>query len=140
MSLNSEQAALAGLIFQTYVMEHHRTDVLQILQEPDEDAHYSLVVNAMNLFEANMEVGEYFNAFPSRVLHVFDEALQAAALAVSRSEAPQSSFRLKRNLHVRVSGKATKCTDRGTPENGLCVCGKEITLDNGNGAKRIMGS
>lgn len=105
MWLNSEQVSLTGLIFETYVMEHHRADVLQILQEPDEDAHYSLVVNALTLFEANMEVGEYFNAFPSQVLRIFDKALQSAALAVSRSEQLQSSFRLKRNLHVRVSGK-----------------------------------
>ncbi|XP_053469833.1 DNA helicase MCM9 [Ictalurus furcatus] len=104
MWLNSEQVALTSLMFETYVTEHHRNDILQILQEPDEDAHYSLVVNAMNLFEANMEVGEYFNALPSQVLPIFDEALHAAALAVSRSEPPLSSFRMKRNLHVRVSG------------------------------------
>ncbi|KAG7316378.1 hypothetical protein KOW79_019919 [Hemibagrus wyckioides] len=104
MWLNSEQTALAGLMFQSYVTEHHRNDILQILQEADEDAHYSLVVNAMTLFEANMEVGEYFNACPSQVLHVFDEALHAAALAVSRAEPPQGCVKLKRNLHVRVSG------------------------------------
>ncbi|MCI4389668.1 hypothetical protein PGIGA_G00101130 [Pangasianodon gigas] len=104
MWLNSEQVALTSVMFETYVTEHHRNDILQILQEPDEDAHYSLVVNAMTLFEANMEVGEYFNAFPSQVLHIFDEALHAAALAISRSEPLQSSFRLKRNLHVRISG------------------------------------
>ncbi|GAA6068215.1 DNA helicase MCM9 isoform X1 [Tachysurus ichikawai] len=105
MWLNSEQTALAGLMFESYVLEHHRNDILQILQEPDEDAHYSLVVNAMTLFEANMEVGEYFNACPHQVLHVFDEALHAAVLAVSRFEPPQSSLKLKHNLHVRVSGK-----------------------------------
>lgn len=108
MWLNSEQVALTGLTFETYVMEHHRNDILQILQERDEDAHYSLVVNAMTLFEANMEVGEYFNASPSLVLTVFDEALHAAALALSRAEPPQSSFRMKRNVHVRISGKMTE--------------------------------
>ncbi|KAK2864296.1 hypothetical protein Q7C36_003450 [Tachysurus vachellii] len=104
MWLNSEQTALAGLVFESYVTEHHRNDILQILQEPDEDAHYSLVVNAMTLFEANMEVGEYFNACPHQVLHVFDEALHAAVLSISRSEPLQSSLKLKHNLHVRVSG------------------------------------
>ncbi|KAF7690512.1 DNA helicase MCM9 [Silurus meridionalis] len=104
MSLNSEQVALTGLVFQTYVTEHHRNEVLQILREPNDDAHYSLVVNAMTLFEANMEVAEYFNAFPIQVLPIFDEALHAAALAVSRSEPSSSSCRMKRNLHVRISG------------------------------------
>lgn len=107
MGLNSEQVALTGLMFESYVTEHHRNDILQILQEPDEDAHYSLVVNAMTLFEANMEVGEYFNAFPSQVLPIFDNGLHAAALAISQSEPLQSMLRLKRNLHVRVSGKTT---------------------------------
>lgn len=102
MWLNSEQVALTGLMFQSYVMEHHRDDILQILHQRDEDTHYSLVVNAMTLFEANMEVAEYFNALPGQVLSIFDEALHAAALAVSRADA-----RPKRNLHVRVSGKAT---------------------------------
>lgn len=102
MWLNSEQVALTALMFQSYVTEHHRDDILQILHQRDEDAHYSLVVNAMTLFEANMEVAEYFNAFPGQVLSIFDEALHAAVLAVSRADA-----RPKRNLHVRVSGKAT---------------------------------
>lgn len=108
MCLNSEQAALTGLMFESYVTEHHRNDIAQILQEPDEDAHYSLVVNAMTLFEANMEVGEYFNACPSQVLPIFDKALHAAALAISRAEPLHGSCKPKRNLHVRVSGKTVE--------------------------------
>ncbi|XP_027011281.2 DNA helicase MCM9 isoform X2 [Tachysurus fulvidraco] len=132
MWLNSEQTALAGLMFESYVTEHHRNDILQILQEPDEDAHYSLVVNAMTLFEANMEVGEYFNACPHQVLQVFDEALHAAALAVSRSEPPQSSLKLKRNLHVRVSGDDITVYgvvwQRWKPLYQDCRCDVEIVL------------
>ncbi|KAI4895691.1 hypothetical protein NFI96_024783 [Prochilodus magdalenae] len=104
MSLNPEQVALVGLVFETYVIEHHRSDILQILQEPDEDAHYPLVVNAMSLFEANMEVGEYFNAFPSEVLPIFDKALHTAALSVSQAESLHRGLRPNRNLHVRISG------------------------------------
>ncbi|XP_037393430.1 DNA helicase MCM9 isoform X2 [Pygocentrus nattereri] len=104
MSLSPEQMALIGLVFETYVAEHHKSDILQILQEPDEDAHYPLVVNAMSLFEANMEVAEYFNAFPSEVLSVFDSGLHTAALSISQSEAFHRDLRPKRNLHVRISG------------------------------------
>ncbi|KAK1796159.1 hypothetical protein P4O66_009243, partial [Electrophorus voltai] len=105
MSLSPEQVTSIGLVFETYLAEHHKNDILQILQEVDEDAHYPLVVNAMTLFEANMEVGEYFNAYPSQVLPVFDCALHRVALSVSQSAQPQSTCTLKRNLHVRISAK-----------------------------------
>ncbi|XP_036438592.1 DNA helicase MCM9 [Colossoma macropomum] len=104
MLLSPEQVALIGLVFETYVAEHHKSDILQILQDPDGDAHYPLVVNAMSLFEANMEVAEYFNAFPSEVLSVFDSALHTAALSISQSETLHRDLRPKRNLHVRISG------------------------------------
>ncbi|KAJ8355910.1 hypothetical protein SKAU_G00187040 [Synaphobranchus kaupii] len=102
--INPEQVALIGQVFESYVMEHHRSDVLYILQEPDEDAHYPIVVNAMTLFEANMEVGEYFNAVPSEVLAVFDNALHRAAVSVLQSLSQQEGGKIKQNLHARISG------------------------------------
>ncbi|XP_066532818.1 DNA helicase MCM9 isoform X2 [Hoplias malabaricus] len=104
MSLSPDQVELIGLVFEAYVTEHHKGDLLQILQEPDEDGHYPLVVNAMSLFEANMEVGEFFNAFPNEVLPVFDSALQRAVTSISQTGAPHGDVRQKRNLHVRISG------------------------------------
>lgn len=106
MMLSPDQVSLIGLVFETYVMEHHKSDIQQILQENTEDLHYPVVVNAMTLFEDNMEVGECFNAFPSEVLPIFDNALQRAAQAISQSSSssPQDTFRLKHNLHVRISG------------------------------------
>ncbi|NP_001333089.1 DNA helicase MCM9 isoform X1 [Danio rerio] len=106
MMLSPDQVSLIGLVFETYVMEHHKSDIQQILQENTEDLHYPVVVNAMTLFEDNMEVGECFNAFPSKVLPIFDNALQRAAQAISQSSSssPQDTFRLKHNMHVRISG------------------------------------
>uniref|UniRef100_A0A672Q3G4 DNA helicase MCM9 n=1 Tax=Sinocyclocheilus grahami TaxID=75366 RepID=A0A672Q3G4_SINGR len=101
----SSIVSFIGLAFETYVMEHHKNDILQIFQEASEDAHYPVVVNAMTLFEDNMEVGECFNAFPSQVLPVFDNALHRVAQTISRSSSsPQERFKLKHNLHVRISG------------------------------------
>uniref|UniRef100_A0A672L8S9 MCM9 N-terminal domain-containing protein n=1 Tax=Sinocyclocheilus grahami TaxID=75366 RepID=A0A672L8S9_SINGR len=77
--LSPEQVSFIGLVFETYVMEHHKNDILQIFQEASEDAHYPVVVNAMTLFEDNMEVGECFNAFPSQVLPIFDTCSLASA-------------------------------------------------------------
>uniref|UniRef100_A0A8B9RG44 DNA helicase MCM9 n=1 Tax=Astyanax mexicanus TaxID=7994 RepID=A0A8B9RG44_ASTMX len=104
MLLSPEQVTLISLVFETYVAEHHKSDILQILQEPDEDAHYPLVVNAMSLFEANMEVGEYFNALPSEVLPVFDSALHKAATSISQTESLHRGLKPKCNMHVRISG------------------------------------
>ncbi|XP_016353274.1 DNA helicase MCM9-like [Sinocyclocheilus anshuiensis] len=105
MMLSPDQVSFIGLAFETYVMEHHKNDILQIFQEASEDAHYPVVVNAMTLFEDNMEVGECFNAFPSQVLPIFDNALHRVAQTISQSSSsPQESFKLKHNLHVRISG------------------------------------
>ncbi|XP_061099160.1 DNA helicase MCM9 [Conger conger] len=104
MLINPEQVALIGQVFESYVIEHHRNDILSVLQEPDGDAHYPVVVNAMTLFEANMEVGEYFNAFPGEVLDVFDNALHRAAVSVSQALTQQKECNVKHNLHARISG------------------------------------
>lgn len=110
MALSADQVNLIGQVFESYVQEHHREDILGILREADEEAHYPVVVDALTLFEANMEIGEYFNAFPSEVLPVFDSALRRAALAALQAATaaaatapPQLS--MKQNLHVRVSGE-----------------------------------
>uniref|UniRef100_A0A9J8BLG5 DNA helicase n=1 Tax=Cyprinus carpio carpio TaxID=630221 RepID=A0A9J8BLG5_CYPCA len=105
MMLSQDQVSFIGLAFETYVMENHKNDILQIFQEASEDAHYPVIVNAMTLFEDNMEVGECFNAFPSQVLPIFDNALHRVAQTISQSSSsPQESFKLKHNLHVRISG------------------------------------
>ncbi|CAH2251968.1 DNA helicase MCM9 isoform X1 [Pelobates cultripes] len=104
MYLNSEQVNLVGQVFESYVQEHHQKQLEQILAENDEDAHYSLIVNAMTLFEANMEIGEYFNAFPNEVLLVFDNALRRAAMSFLQSSSQQGKFTIKQNLHARITG------------------------------------
>lgn len=105
MLINPQQVALIGQVFESYVIEHHRNDILDVLQKPDEDAHYPVVVNAMTLFEANMEVSEYFNAFPGEVLTVFDNALHRAAVSVQQTLTQQKDCNIKQNLHARISGK-----------------------------------
>lgn len=105
MVLSAEQVALIGQVFESYVLEHHRDDLLGILREADDEAHYPVVVDAMTLFEANMEIGEYFNAFPSEVLPIFDSALRRAALAALQAAPAAPQLSVKHNLHARVSGE-----------------------------------
>ncbi|XP_062344743.1 DNA helicase MCM9 [Cinclus cinclus] len=104
MGLSADQVSLIGQVFESYVLEHHRDEILGILREADEQAHYPVVVDALTLFETNMEIGEYFNAFPSQVLPVFDSALRRAALAALQESADPAQLSLKQNLHARVSG------------------------------------
>ncbi|XP_075354747.1 DNA helicase MCM9 isoform X1 [Mycteria americana] len=104
MVLSADQVNLIGQVFESYVLEHHRDDILGILREADDEAHYPVVVDALTLFETNMEIGEYFNAFPSEVLPIFDSALRRAALAALQAAAAPPQLSVKQNLHARVSG------------------------------------
>ncbi|XP_029965459.1 DNA helicase MCM9 isoform X2 [Salarias fasciatus] len=107
MSISPEQEALIGRVFESYLTEHHPGDLLQLAAAPgEEDAHRAVVVNAMTLFEANMEVGDYFNAYPHEVLAIFDKVLQRKAQELS-DEASQKQGevqRLKHTLHARITG------------------------------------
>ncbi|XP_061062864.1 DNA helicase MCM9 isoform X2 [Eubalaena glacialis] len=102
--MNSDQVTLVGQVFESYVSEYHKNDILLILKERDEDAHYPVVVNAMTLFETNMEIGEYFNAFPNEVLTIFDSALRRSALTILQSLSQPEGVSMKQNLHARISG------------------------------------
>ncbi|XP_068087469.1 DNA helicase MCM9 [Hyperolius riggenbachi] len=104
MYLSSEQVALVGQVFESYVLEYHQREIVNILTENDDDAHYSVVVNAMTLFETNMEIGDFFNAFPNEVLQVFDNALRRAAMSLMHLNSQHDKFIMKQNLHVRITG------------------------------------
>ncbi|KAM9316658.1 DNA helicase MCM9 [Gastrophryne carolinensis] len=104
MHLNSEQTALVGQVFESYVLEHHQKDLVSVLLENEEEAHYSVIVNAMTLFETNMEVGDYFNAFPNEVLPVFDNALRRAAMILMQQNSQRDRLIMKQNLHARITG------------------------------------
>ncbi|XP_060609231.2 DNA helicase MCM9 [Anolis sagrei] len=104
MALNTDQINLIGQVFESYVLEHHKNDILQILGEKNDDAHYPVIVDALTLFETNMEIGEYFNAAPNEVLPIFDSALRRTAVTVSQSVSQDHGFVIKQNLHARISG------------------------------------
>lgn len=56
MLISPEQEALIGRVFENYLTEHHHGDILQLFADTNEETHHPVVVNAMTLFEANMEV------------------------------------------------------------------------------------
>ncbi|XP_062292950.1 DNA helicase MCM9 [Scomber scombrus] len=111
MSISTEQEALIGWAFETYVKEHHHDDINQVIADPMDTTHQPVVVNAMTLFEANMEVGDYFNAFPENVLAIFDKVLHKIAMELSENASPThrggqrtKELRMKLTLHARITG------------------------------------
>lgn len=56
MAMTPEQEALICRVFDTYLSEHHHDDILLLLDDDGDETHHPVVVNAMTLFEANMEV------------------------------------------------------------------------------------
>lgn len=56
LMISPEQEALLGQVFESYLTQHHQEDMLQLLAETSEETHRPVSVNAMTLFEANMEV------------------------------------------------------------------------------------
>lgn len=109
MLLNTDQVNLIGQVFESYVLEYHKNDILHILREQDDEKHYPIVVDALTLFETNMEIGEYFNAFPNEVLPIFDNALRRAAVAALQPTSQNHGVSIKQNLHARISGKSFIC-------------------------------
>uniref|UniRef100_A0A665WJG9 DNA helicase MCM9 n=1 Tax=Echeneis naucrates TaxID=173247 RepID=A0A665WJG9_ECHNA len=108
MSIRSEQEALIGWVFEAYLMEHHHGDILQLIENTSEETHHAVVVNAMTLFEANMEVGDFFNAYPHDVLSIFDKVLYKIAMELSQRASPRGQkpkeLRMRHTLHARITG------------------------------------
>ncbi|XP_042359413.1 DNA helicase MCM9 [Plectropomus leopardus] len=110
MLISQDQEALIGRVFETYLTEHHHEDIFQLIADPMEETHRPVVVNAMTLFEANMEVGDYFNTFPNEVLAIFDKVLQRTAVELSERSSPihstgqRAKERMTHTLHTRITG------------------------------------
>lgn len=56
MLIRPEQEALIGQVFESYLTQHHEEDILQFIAVTNEEIHCPVFVNAMTLFETNMEV------------------------------------------------------------------------------------
>ncbi|XP_076612810.1 DNA helicase MCM9 [Chaetodon auriga] len=111
MLISPEQEALISRVFETYLTEHHHGDILHLIADTNEETHHPVVVNAMTLFEANMEVGDYFNAYPNDVLAIFDKVLHRKAMELSENASPihcgrqrTKEHRMRHTPHARITG------------------------------------
>lgn len=56
MVFRPQEKALIAQVFKSYLAEHHHEDIVQLFTKTTEEAHHPVLVNAMSLFEASMEV------------------------------------------------------------------------------------
>ncbi|XP_061610031.1 DNA helicase MCM9 isoform X2 [Phyllopteryx taeniolatus] len=111
MAINAEQEALISQVLESYITEYHQEDVIKLSAASGDDSHQPVVINAMTLFEANMEIGDYFNAYPNDVLTIFDNVLHKTATELSKKASvarldgrrPKEP-RMKNTLHARITG------------------------------------
>ena len=90
-------------VFQSFLEEHHKQDILNVLLHEDPSEHFAVVVNALELFDSNMDIGQALLADPTKMLPLFDGALAQAAVGAMQEHSTQLSLSFKPNLHVRLS-------------------------------------
>lgn len=90
-------------VFQSFLEKHHRADIASVLLSDDPSAPFSVVVNALELFDSNIEVSQKLLAEPNKMLPLFDSALSQAAVTIMQENTTQTSMSFKSNLHVRLS-------------------------------------
>ena len=129
-------------VFQAFLAEHHKEDITSVLLANDPSCQYSVVVNALELFDSNIEVSQKLLAAPNKMLPLFDGALAQAAVTIMQENATQVSMSFKSHLHVRLSNlpicpelrrdKIPKTSDIG---RFLAVSG-EMYMEGQSGRKR----
>ncbi|CAH3154559.1 unnamed protein product [Pocillopora meandrina] len=90
-------------IFQAFLEEHHKEDILNVLMADDPSSQYCVVVNVLELFDSNIEVSQKLLADPNKMLPLFDGALAQAAVSIMQESTTQISMSFKAHLHVRLS-------------------------------------
>ncbi|KAI0217790.1 DNA helicase MCM9 [Lamellibrachia satsuma] len=90
---------------QSYALEYHQEELLQMLQEDDEADHYSVTINALTLFESSTLMGDTLLSLPRQTLPLFDRALlQAQQTVLKALGTAVTGLSLKRNIHARITG------------------------------------
>uniref|UniRef100_A0A8C5EN17 MCM9 N-terminal domain-containing protein n=1 Tax=Gouania willdenowi TaxID=441366 RepID=A0A8C5EN17_GOUWI len=124
--LSPEQVTLIDRVFESYLTEHHGGDINQLIANGHEQTHHTVVVNAMTLFEANMEVGDYFNAYPDDVLAIFDQVLQRKANDLLdnmslKHNGQDSSKKMRHAFHARITGSKARKRKRTLADGRICA-------------------
>nr|XP_047132529.1 DNA helicase MCM9 [Hydra vulgaris] len=95
----------AQKIFETFLEKYHEEDVLRILLSTNKTEHFSIIVNAFEMFDANMDISYQFLKNPSLLLPTFDSAVCSVQLQVMSKYGTlnKTSMSIKNNCHIRVT-------------------------------------
>ncbi|XP_046846241.1 DNA helicase MCM9-like [Xenia sp. Carnegie-2017] len=102
--MNDEEALSA---FQTYLGEKHEREIIGILLFEDADACYSVVVNCLELFDANIELSECLVVNPKKLLPLFHRALRDCEKSIYGVHSLAEKMKIKKNAFVRLSNLPT---------------------------------
>ncbi|XP_070200187.1 DNA helicase MCM9-like isoform X2 [Littorina saxatilis] len=100
-SLSGEDEKLKECL-RGYLVTHHERELEQLLQEEDEDDYYSITVDALTLFESNMEFCDVLLPNPSRLLPLFNQAIIAAQLTLKDESDGKHNTKVKQHVHARI--------------------------------------
>ncbi|XP_070543644.1 uncharacterized protein [Ptychodera flava] len=101
--LNTEETEEYMGIFKSYIQEQHEKDIVNVLLEDDDTAHYAVKIDVMTLFESNMETSDLLLSHPLKLLPIFDSALKSVAMVTYKDHPDQNEMMLKSNLHARLT-------------------------------------
>ncbi|RXG69107.1 DNA helicase MCM9 [Armadillidium vulgare] len=91
-------------VFESFLLQHHSEDLLDILQKDEDQLHYSVKINFLSLSEEYAEVAEAILAYPVKMLTIFDAALTKGLSQLYDREISDRHLTLKLNVHVRLTG------------------------------------
>ncbi|XP_057315035.1 DNA helicase MCM9-like [Hydractinia symbiolongicarpus] len=91
-------------ILKDFLLQHHKNDTLEMLLADELDKHYSIHVNALELFDNNMVASAQLLRAPLESFQAFDMALHLTQETVLQEYGGnQTELAVKRNCHVRLS-------------------------------------
>lgn len=89
--------------FQSFILEHLKNPIEEMMRDKQEDnVTYALVVNFLELYEANMQLGALLIRYPKRMLQLFDEAVSSFQDTLIIHN-PRPGMKKKTKFHVRIS-------------------------------------
>ncbi|KAH9495874.1 DNA helicase mcm9 [Bulinus truncatus] len=89
----------------SYLLEHHKQDVMNILEDDNDEDYHSINVNSLTLFEANMDFCDLLLGKPVLFLEMFDKAFIAAETSLKHEldrNGTQAHLTVKMKVHIRV--------------------------------------
>ena len=102
--MNELDTSEAQAVFETFLGKYHEDDILSILLSDNNTEHFPIIVNAFELFDANMDISYQFLKHPSILLPAFDSAVYNTQLQLKRKfEKLKSNLSIKSNCHVRIT-------------------------------------